>query len=88
MQFGIIIDALMYKAKELNIITESRLKIFYIKKNSASDFKEIVEKSRFPEECSSRFERLVYRALASEIISFSKASVLIKKPVHLYHKGL
>lgn len=87
-QFGISIDALMYKAKELNIITESRLKIFYIKKNSASDFKEIVEKSRFPEECSSRFERLVYRALASEIISFSKASVLIKKPVHQLKESL
>ena len=87
-QFGVSIDALMYKAKELNIITESRLKTYYIKKNRISDFKEIVEKSRFPEECSSRFERLVYRALASEIVSFSKASVLVKKPVHQLKESL
>ncbi|WP_251623513.1 helix-turn-helix domain-containing protein [Odoribacter lunatus] len=81
-QYGISIDALMYKAKELNVITESRFKTYFIKKNRVADFKKIAEKSRFKEECSSRFERLVYRALASEIISFSKASVLIRLPVH------
>ncbi len=87
-QYGISIDALMHKAKDLNIITESRYKIFYIKKNSSSNFRVAVEKSRFPEECSSRFERLVYRALASEIISFSKASVLLKQPVHQLKESL
>ena len=87
-QYGISIDALMYKAKELNIITESRFKTYFIKKNRVPDFKKLVELNRFQEECSSRFERLVYRALASEIISFSKASVLIKEPVHKLKESL
>lgn len=87
-QFGISIDALMYKAKELNIITDSRLKTFYVKKSKRPEFKQAVEMSRFPEECSSRFERLAYRALASEIISFSKASELLKQPVHQLKENL
>ena len=37
MQFGISIDALMYKAKEAGIITEQRYKGYCIKKNSSSD---------------------------------------------------
>lgn len=87
-QFGISIDALMYKAKEMNIIIESRFKTYFIKKNRVADFKKIVEQSRFLEECSSRFERLVYRALASDIISFSKASALIKAPIHQLKENL
>jgi len=78
----------MYKAKELNIISASKLKIYFIKKNKFQWFKKVIEESRFPKECSSRFERLVYRALASEIISFSKASVLIKEPIHKLKESL
>lgn len=87
-QYGISVDALMYKAKELNIITESRYKTYCIKKKKSDWFKKETEKNRFPAECSSRFERLVYRALASEIISFSKASVLMKEPVHQLKENL
>lgn len=76
-QFGISIDALMYKAKSLNIISENRFNTFHKKKNAVHQFKESVEKNRSKEECSNRFVRLVYRALASEIISFSKASALL-----------
>lgn len=76
-QFGISIDALMYKAKMLNVITETRFQTFHKKKNALPTFKQSVEKSRSKDECSSRFIRLVYRALASEIISISKASVLL-----------
>lgn len=80
-QFGISIDALMYKAKELNIITESRYKSFQMKKNAVEHFKQSVEESRSKEERSDRFARLVYRALANEIISVSKASVLLGNSV-------
>ena len=76
-QFGISIDALMYKAKNLNVITESRFNYFHKRKNAARQFKEAVEKNRSKKEYSNRFDRLVYRALASEIISFSKASALL-----------
>lgn len=86
-QFGISIDALMYKAKGLNIITESRFKTFCIKKNQPK-FKEIVEQSRYKQEQSNRFVRLVYRALASEIISISKAGVLLNTPINAVRNQL
>lgn len=88
MQFGISIDALMYKAKWLNIITDSRFKTFCIKKNQQQQFKESVEKSRYKQEQSNRFVRLVYRALASEIISISKAGVLLNSPINVVRNQL
>ena len=53
-QFGISIDALMYKAKELNIITESRYKTFRIKKSQAPQFKEAVEEKQKNEKLYSK----------------------------------
>lgn len=81
-QFGISIDALMYKARYLNIITENRYKTFQKKKHAVTDFRASVEKNRTKPEVSTRFDRLVYRALASEIISISKASVLLGCPIN------
>ena len=71
----------LIKARELNIITERRYRTYCIKKNQTAKFKEGVEKSRYKQEGSNRFVRLVYRALASEIISISKASVLLNTPI-------
>lgn len=81
MQYGISIDALMYKAKELNIISEQRYKTYVIKKNTTPKFKDDANQSRFPIETSYRFRRLIYRSIASEIISLSKASVLLNAPI-------
>jgi Zn-dependent peptidase ImmA (M78 family) len=80
-QFGISIDALMFKARVLNIITEKRYVTYFKKKNADKGFKMVVEQSRTKLEQSNRFTRLVYRALASEIISLSKASALLERPV-------
>lgn len=77
-QYGISIDALMYKAKELNIITENRFKGYCIKKNQYPELKKEIQQSRFPKETSSRFASLVFRAISKEIISFSKASSLLE----------
>jgi Zn-dependent peptidase ImmA (M78 family) len=87
-QFGISIDALMYKAKDLNIITDNRFKTFCIKKNQNVEFKASVEQSRYKKELSNRFVRLVYRALASEIISISKAGVLLNTPINIVRDNL
>lgn len=40
MQFGISIDTLMYKAKEVGIITEQRYKGYCIKKKNSTYFSE------------------------------------------------
>lgn len=76
-EYGISVDALMWKAFQLNIITENRYTAYFKKKNAMSEFKKNVESSLYPMEYTYRFERLVYRALASEVISFSKAAALL-----------
>ena len=66
-EYGISVDALMYKAKELGIITESRYKSFCIRKSSNFELRKRIEESIFQNNGASpsRFVRLVYRALAS-----------------------
>ena len=81
-EYGISVDALMMKAYQLNIITQTRYTSFHKKKNALPNFKEAVEKSLYPMEHTCRFERLVYRALASEVISYSKAAALLDKSVN------
>lgn len=87
-QFGISIDALMYKAKILNVITDRRYKGYCIKKNTYPEFKKEVEKSLAKTESTNRYTRLVYRALACEIISFSKASTFLDIPINEIRNGL
>jgi len=81
-QFGISIDALMYKAKELNVISEQRYRTYCIKRNGNPGLKEMANECRYSNEYSDRFERLIYRAVASEVISYSKAAALLGTPVH------
>lgn len=81
-EYGISIDALMTKAYQLNVITKSRYESFYKKKNALPSFRKDVEASAYPMEFTNRFERLVYRALASEIITISKASALLDKSIY------
>ena len=80
-QFGISVDALMYKAKEMGIISERSYRQHCIDKNRDKELKEVVEQSHWEEESASRFERLVYRALSDSLISFSKAASLLNSPI-------
>jgi Zn-dependent peptidase ImmA (M78 family) len=86
--FGISVEAQMFKAKQLGIISESRYKYFCISKNQNPAFREQVEKSTFHEEKSTRFASLVYRALASELITFSKASDLLNESIYVVREQL
>ena len=86
--FGISVDAQMFKAKQLNIISDSRYKYYCITRNQNPAFKEQVEKSTYHEEKSTRFASLVYRALASELITFSKASVLLNESINVVREQL
>lgn len=80
-QFGISIDAIMYSLCLHGVISEQRYKTYNIKKNTMSEFKEEVIRSRVSDERSGRFFRMVYRALADEIISISKAAALLNTSV-------
>lgn len=80
-QFGISIDAIMYSLHQHGVISDNRYKTFCIKKNTSQVFKEEVMKSRIPDERSGRFFRMVLRALTDELISTSKAAVLLNTSV-------
>ena len=81
--YGISMDALMYKAKELGVVSEGRFRTFCIRRSSNHELKDWIEKSVFPDNAqpTSRFERLVYRAFASDAISSSKAASLLGKSI-------
>ena len=87
-QYGISIDALMYKAKEMGIISERRYRQHFIDKNTDREFKESVEQSHWEEKSASRFERMVYRALSDSLISFSKAAYLLNRSVEEVRRNM
>lgn len=77
-QFGASIQAILFRAKHLGIVSESFHKNFIIfmsmkgyKKNEPGEYKGY--------EKSNRFKQLIYRAVAEEIISTSKAAALDNK---------
>lgn len=80
-QFGISIDDIMMSLRSNNIISDNRYSGYQAKKNRLPDFKKLVETSRAVSERSGRFVRMVYRALADEVITFSKAAVLLNTSV-------
>lgn len=75
--YGISVEAMMMKAKQLGILSERRYTEFCIKKNTNANFKAKVQESVFPEERSNRFVRLVFKLLASEEITESKCASLL-----------
>jgi len=80
-QYGASIDIIMQSLKELGVITGRRYEGYLKKKKLFPDFNAIVEKSLFISETSGRFVRMVYRAVADEIISLSKAASLLNTSV-------
>lgn len=81
LQFGISIDALMCTLRQQGVISENRFKTYNLKKNTIPSFRTEVEKSRTVNEKSGRFLRMVFRALADEVISISKAASLLNMSV-------
>ncbi len=72
--YGISIDAIVYKLKSLGIISEQRHRSFCIRKNTNTDLKEWVEKSRYMENYTDRIEAMVYEALSQDVITSDKAA--------------
>lgn len=86
-QFGISIDAILYRLRDLKIVTDLYYKNYCKKKNCQPPYKEFVEKSRCIEEDTNRFESLVYRAYTNDLISGSKAADLLNIPEsEIYHR--
>lgn len=88
MEYGISADAIMHKLKELEYISESRYKLFCIRKGQNESLKKFIEDSCFTENLSNRFETMVYSAAAKDLISTSKAAAMLNTSITTVRKHL
>lgn len=81
-KYGISIKGIMYRLKDVGIISETRHAGFYRKLNANPSLKKEVDQERFvTPEYSHRFQQLVYRALSQDLISASRAAAFLKLPL-------
>lgn len=85
--YGISVDAIVYKLKDLGLIGDKRYRGFCIRKNQDPSFKSRIEDSRYKEEATTRFQAMVYSALAQELISTSKAATLLGVSINNIRKN-
>lgn len=83
--YGISIQAIMARAKNLNVINDYYYKNFNIQFN-VRGYKKNEPGNYQGEEKSSRFQQLLYRAAAEEVISLSKAAALINISLSEFRK--
>lgn len=78
-EYGISVRALMMKAVQLGVIKKNRFSWYCVTLNKPENeqFRKMIDASAILPEHTSRFECLVHRALASEIITISKAADLL-----------
>lgn len=86
--FGVSIDAIVMKANQIGLLSDSRYRGYFIRKNQSSSFKNFAESTRYVEKPTQRFESMVYCAMARELISESKAASLLGIPVSEVRNGL
>ena len=86
--YGLSCDALMRKASDSGVIHPNYFTSYCKRKNADSKIKEQFELSIYPKEYSERFERLVYKALSSELISDGKAAALLNVPLETVKKTI
>ena len=75
--YGISIDAIIHKLKDMGIINEQRYRWINIRKNQDSSFKKMIERSVYEEKTIDHFVPMVYTALARDLITTSKAASLL-----------
>lgn len=85
--FGISIDAMVIKAHQLGLMSDSRYTGYFMHKNKSQNFKILAETSRYEEMTTHRFESMVYSALTQELITESKAASLLNKSVSDIHNN-
>lgn len=84
-QFGISIDAIMHKLKDEHILEDALYTNFCKKKNMSAELKRWAQTSTYlGEETSYRFSRMVYRALANNLISEEKANEILGNDELIY----
>lgn len=85
-KFGASLSAIMYRNKEVGIVSESYLKYFMIEYNQK--WRNLERNGYEGQESSDRFLQLLLRALAQDVISESKAASLNNMKVAEFHTFL
>jgi Zn-dependent peptidase ImmA (M78 family)/DNA-binding XRE family transcriptional regulator len=80
-EYGISIQALVMRAKDLNIISTNYCKNFFFMFNQIADWKVNEPVEYKGKEKSTRFNQLIFRAIAEDLISINKAAVLKNQTV-------
>lgn len=78
--YGMSVQAIMWRAKTLGLISESKFKEYKIWLSKSGNKKKEFG-SFHGNETPDRFKRLVYKALSEDIITNSKAAALLNKPL-------
>ena len=76
-EYGISPDGLVYALHRLDAINEYRYRGYFVSKGQDPNLKQYLEKPRYAQEASKRFETLVFTALAQQLITSSKAAALL-----------
>lgn len=84
-EFGLSMQACLYRLRALNIIDDNLLKKMVVR-FSASGWRKKEPGEPVPKESTILFQQLVYRALAEGIVGESKAAELLKLPLMQFHQ--
>ncbi len=79
-KYGLSMQAWIYRAKDLGIITENSVTRLF-RQFHANEWHRQEPGDAYPPETPMRMERLIYRALAEDLISRSRAQELLGKPL-------
>ena len=81
-KYGLSMQAWIYRAKDLSIISENTAARLF-QQFRVNDWHRQEPGKPYPSETPMRMERLIYRALAEDLISRSRAQELLGKPLQL-----
>jgi Zn-dependent peptidase ImmA (M78 family) len=84
-EWGLSMNGWIYRAQDLGIINKTAARrhweFFAQQGEGATTWREQEPGDPYPKECPRRFDQLVYRALAEELIGESKAAELLSIPL-------
>jgi len=84
-EWGLSMNGWLYRAQDLSILNKSAARrhwdFFVQQKEGSTNWREQEPGEAYPRECPRRFDQLVYRALAEELIGESKAAELMSVPL-------
>ena len=85
-EYGLSMSGILYRCKDLGILTEQRYKSLFIE-FSAKGWRKQEPGQPYPAEQTLLFEQLVYRGAGEGLISDSKAAELLQMPLAVFRRS-